>query len=450
MDVHSKDEQTWSTKLKRIGERSKRDKGTVFNNIGCVIDLDMLKATYHSLEENKASGLDKMTKEKYGTKLEENLKNLLLKIRRGTYKPQPTRLVEIPKEDGSTRPLAISCLEDKIVQKAVNTILSTIYEPIFLPCSYGFRPAQNCHDALKRLMAITHKHPNGAVVEIDIRKYFNSIPLKELNEILRKKITDNRFLHLLNKLITAPTMIDEKLVPNDRGCPQGSIVSPTLANIYLHHVIDEWFESIKITHITGGAELIRYADDMVFVFENLLQAEKFFRVLPKRLQKFGLDMHADKSSLISSGSLAAMRASRKGKRLGTYNFLGFTCYWGLARNQKWWRLKLKSRRDRFTAKLKGLKKYLWENLITSNTNYILKRVARVVQGWINYHGISDNDRRVKGFIYAAKHILFKWFRRRGDRKKMNWQRLNALLKQAGFPERWKTKSMFPNPNDAKA
>lgn len=450
MDVHSKDEQTWSTKLKRIGERSKHDRDTVFNNIGSVIDLDMLRATYHSLEDNKASGLDNMTKEKYGTKLEENLKNLLLKIRRGTYQPQATRMVEIPKEDGSTRPLAISCLEDKIVQKAVNIVLGTIYEPLFLPCSYGFRPEQSCHDALKSLMSSTCKYPYGAVVEIDIRKYFNSIPLKELNEILRQKITDTRFLHLLQKLITAPSKVGEKLIANDRGCPQGSIISPILANVYLHHVIDEWFESIKVTHFTGEAELIRYADDMVFVFENRLEAEKFFRVLPKRLQKFGLDMHADKSSLIPSGSAAARYAYRKGKRLGTYNFLGFTCYWGLARNRKWWRLKFKSRRDRFTAKLKGLKKYLSENLTSSDTNFVLKRVARVVQGWINYHGISDNDRRVRGFIMAAKHTLLKWFRRRGSRKKTSWYRFNLLLKQAGFPERWKTKSMFPNPNVAKA
>lgn len=411
MDVHSKDEQTWSTKLKRIGERSKRDRGTVFNNIGSVIDLDMLKATYHSLEENKASGLDKMTTEKYGAKLDENLKNLMLKIRRGTYKPQPTRLVEIPKEDGSTRPLAISCLEDKIVQKAVNTVLSTIYEPIFLPCSYGFRPEQNGHDALKSLMSATHK---------------------------------------LQKLITAPSKIGEKLIANDRGCPQGSIISPTLANVYLHHVIDEWFESIKSTHFTGGAELIRYADDMVFVFESRLEAEKFFRVLPKRLQKFGLEIHADKSSIIPSGKTAAMHASRQGKRLGTYNFLGFTCYWGLVKNRKWWRLKFKSRRDRFTAKLKGLKKYLCDKLTTSHTNSILNRVARVVQGWINYHGISDNDRRVRGFIMAVKRTLLKWLRRRGGRKKTSWHRLNTLLRQAGFPERWKTKSMFPNPNVAKA
>jgi RNA-directed DNA polymerase len=223
-----------------------------------------------------------------------------------------------------------------------------------------------------------------------------------------------------------------------------------LANIYLHHVIDEWFENIKTTHIIGEAELIRYADDMVFVFQHPPQAEKFFRVLPKRLQKFGLEMHVDKSSLIPSGSIAAMRASKRGERLGTYNFLGFMCYWGLARDQKWWRLKFKSRRDRFIAKLKGLKKYLWENITISDTNYILKRVAKVVPGWINYQAISDNDRRVRGFIMVAKRCLFRWFRRRGDRKKMNWRRFAILLKQAGFPEKWKTTTMFPNPKDAQA
>jgi RNA-directed DNA polymerase len=418
----------------------------VFNNIGHVIDIDMLRETYQELDGNKAIGIDGVTKEVYGQRLEKNLANLLQQIRRGQYEPRPSKLVEIPKEDGTTRPLAVSCFEDKIVQSAVNKILSAIYEPLFIPCSFGFRPEKNCHDALRTLVQWTYKNSDGAIVEIDIRKYFNSIPLGPLTEFLRNKITDDRFLKLLNVLMSAPTLIDGTLVPNERGCPQGSILSPVLANIYLHYVIDTWFDTIKRSHVVGYAHEVRYADDMVFIFQHQKDAERFFKALPLRLNKFGLDMHLDKSSILPSGSIAAARANATGTKIPTYKFLGFTCYWGLARNGKFWRLKFTSRADRFSAKLEGLRKYLWENLTIPDTNYLLKRVAAVVRGWINYHGISDNERRVGSFILASKRALMRWFHRRGDRIKMNWKRLTICLRQVDFPERWKVTSMFPTPN----
>jgi RNA-directed DNA polymerase len=211
-------------------------------------------------------------------------------------------------------------------------------------------------------------------------------------------------------------------------------------------VIDTWFDDIKASHMLGKAYEVRYADDMVFVFEHRKDAERFYKVLPLRLKKFGLEMHLDKSSLISTGNRAAMRAQRNGKRLATYKFLGFTCYWGLAQNRKFWRLKFRSRADRFSSKLKGLRAFLWANLTIPDTNYLLKRVAVVVRGWINYHAISDNEQRVGSFILACKRAVMRWFQRRGDRATMTWQRLTILLKQAGFPELWKTTSMFPKPN----
>lgn len=447
MSVLSNDGKTWSTKLKRIGERSASDRCAVFNNIGHTIDADLLRETYRLLDGTKAVGIDGVTKEKYGQRLEENLTNLLQRLRRGQYQPKPSRIVEIPKEDGSKRPLAISCFEDKLIEHAASRILSAIYEPLFLPCSHGFRPGKNCHDALRSLSQATYKYPDGAIVEIDIRKYFNSIPLGPLRELLRKKITDRRFLGLLEALITAPIMVNELVVPNERGCPQGSGISPILANIYLHHVIDEWFATIKRSHFQGHADEVRYADDMVFVFQNRSDAERFFKVLPLRLQKFGLEMHSDKSSIIPSGRLAAERVHSEGKRIPTYKFLGFTCYWGMSRS-KFWRLKFTSRADRFSAKLRGLRDYLWKNLTVEDTNYFLKHVAAVVRGWVNYHAISDNERRVGSFILACKRIIMSWFHRRGDRKRMNWKRLVVLLSQAGFPETWKTTSMFPTPKRA--
>ncbi|WP_268904658.1 reverse transcriptase domain-containing protein, partial [Candidatus Regiella insecticola] len=204
MTVLSNDGTTWLTKLERIGERSACDKQLMFNNLGHLLNNNMLSGQFHRLDGSKAVGIDRVTKAAYGENLDENVMNLVKRIRRGTYHPKPARITEIPKEDGSKRPLAISCVEDKLVQLAVSDILSRIYEPLFLPCSYGFRPGLNCHDALKALQQQTFRNWSGAIVEIDIRKYFNTIPHPELMELLRRKIAVRRFLRLIEVLITAP------------------------------------------------------------------------------------------------------------------------------------------------------------------------------------------------------------------------------------------------------
>jgi RNA-directed DNA polymerase len=408
MTVHSIDGQTWLTKLERIGELSARNKDRVFNNIGHLINADMFKVQYHLLSGSKAIGIDNVTKDLYGEKLNQNIDDLIKRIRRGTYKPKPARITEIPKEDGSKRPLAISCFEDKLVQLAASTILSKIYEPLFLPCSYGFRPGQSCHDALRALNQTTFKNWNGSLIEIDIKKYFNTIPHSGLMEILRNKISDKRFLKLIDVLITMPIIEDKLVKPNFIGCPQGSIISSILANIYLHHVIDSWFDEIKHNHFRGRAETIRYADDMVFAFSDCLDAERFYSVLPKRLNKFGLEIHADKSQMISAGHLHALKAERNGKRLPTFNFLGFTCYWGKSKRGHWC-LKYTSRRDRFSSKLKGMKQLLNKNLNVEDTQEFLKHVISGIRGWINYHGVSDNKRRVNQFLQISRWLIFRWF-----------------------------------------
>jgi hypothetical protein len=291
---------------------------------------------------------------------------------------------------------------------------------------------------------------DGAVVEIDIRKYFNTIPHGPLFEFLEKKISDPRFLKLLDVLVKSPTLQDGQITENERGSPQGSILSPVLANIYLHHVIDEWFAAISESHLKGEAREIRYADDMVFVFQYASQAEKFYKVLGKRLRKYGLEMHEEKSHVIPSGSRAAARAHVAGKRIPVYKFVGFTCYWGLSLSGKFWRLKVKSRSDRKRAKLAGLRKYLKENRNTQNTPNLMARVKAVVRGWANYHAVSDNQRQVSSFIYESKHILFRWLNTRGGRKRWNWKRFVQLLERINYPTVPKLVSLYPTPNRAKA
>ena len=440
MTVQTEDGEQQTTKLERISKRASFRKDTVFNCVGHVVDLNLLSECYRELEGKKAIGIDGMTKATYGVKLEENLQNLLARIRRNGYKPQAARLVEIPKEDGSSRPLAISCFEDKIVQLAVAKILTAIFEPQFLRCSYGYREGANGHEALRALMKYSNQNPNGATLEIDLRKYFNTIPHANLQEILKEKISDKRFLKLVEKLIRAPILVNGKAELNRTGCPQGSIVSPILSNIYLNHVIDSWFEEIRKKHLSGRANMVRFADDMVFVFEIKEEADRFYRVLPKRLEKYGLKLHEDKSSLLRSGSKVAAEAEERGERIPIYKFLGFVCYWGKGRDGKW-RLKYKSRADRFTGKLKGLGKYLKEKR-HHETEKVLAQVKRVVVGWINYHAISDNQGRVESFIYQTERILFNWINRKGGKGKMSWIKFGALLRRIKYPRNFKTTSMF--------
>lgn len=429
-----------TTNLECIGKRAFHKKDTVFNNIGYVVDLDLLRECYQELEGKKAVGIDGVTKEAYGRKLEDNLQDVLGRIRKHAYKPQASRVVEIPKEDGSSRPLAISCLEDKIIQLAVSKILTAVFEPQFLSCSYGYREGVNGHEALRALMKYSNQFKSGATVEIDLRKYFNSIPHDKLQGILAEKISDKRFLKLVEKLTRAPVITNGKVELNRLGCPQGSIISPILSNIYLHHVVDIWFSEISKSHLQGKADMVRFADDMVFVFQKSEDAERFYKVLPKRLEKYGLKLHEDKSSLLKSGSKEAEGAENRGERLPTYKFLGFVCYWGKSRKGQW-RLKYKSRADRFTEKLRGLRDYLRKSL-NQETELTIERVKKIVVGWVNYHAISDNRRRVSSFIHMSRRALFRWINRKGGQRKMNWTTFDKLLKEMKYPHNFKTTSMF--------
>jgi RNA-directed DNA polymerase len=442
VSVHSKDGATWSTKLKRISERAASDKTLVFNNLGHVIDEEMLQTIHRLQAGNKAVGVDGVDKNGYGTSWSESIAKLLQRIRRGTYYPQAALVVEIPKPDGGSRPLAISCYEDKLVQGAVHQILETLFEPLFLDCSYGFRPNRNCHDALKKLNQERYHFWNGAVVEIDIRKCFDSIPHAKLEQCLGKRISDRRFLRLVMALVKTPKRLPSgETQLNDCGCPQGSKISPLLCNIYLHYVLDEWFAEISKSHLIGCSAEIRYCDDMVFLFEKLRDAERFYKVLPKRLGHFGLQLHDDKSQLVRSGHLAAAELAELGQRLKTFKFLGFICYFAKS-NNGYWVPKYRSCGRRFSAKLKKLKGYLMDNLNTPDTVQLLKCVIVVVRGWVNYHAISDNNRRVGAFLELCERILFKWYNRRGGYRPVTWSRFSRLLKVVDFPKTWTIVSMY--------
>ncbi|WP_080571891.1 reverse transcriptase domain-containing protein [Orientia tsutsugamushi] len=379
MTVHSIDRNTWLTKLERIKLLSSKNQDIKFNNLGHIIDLKILEEQYKELDSKKAIGIDGITKEDYGKKLKANLLSLLTRICNGKYQAKPARITEIPKEDGGKRPLVISCFEDKIIESTVSKILNSVFEQIFLKYSYGFRPKLNAHDALRELNRLTYNFNKGAIVEIDITKCFNTIKHCELMEFLRKRISDKKFLRLVMKLIETPIIENGTIVTNKEGCRQGSIVSPILANVFLHYVIDSWFAKISKENLMGQTGMVRYCDDMVFVFEKETDAKRFYDVLPKRLNKYGLNINEAKSQMIKSGRDHAANLAKQGKKITSYNFLGFTCYCGKSRFGTTWRLKYTSRRDRFTEKLKGLRKYLRGQLNTQDKTQALSQVIRVIR-----------------------------------------------------------------------
>ena len=432
------------TKLKRVEQRSQQDRNATFNNLGHLINLEMLGACFRSLDRNKAVGIDGITKEHYGSRLEENLKQLLAKIRKGSYHPKPARIVQIPKSDGGVRPLAIACLEDKIVQEAVRRIMERIYEPMFLGCSHGFRPKRGCHTALNALDKHLMGDHCGAVLEIDLRKYFNTIPHEPLIRLLKLKIQDPRFLHLIIKLLKAPTLNSDGIAErNEIGSPQGSILSPILANLYLHYVLDIWFSWISDKNYRGNARMVRYADDAVFTFYSVTEAEQFKTLLVERLNRFGIALNPEKTKAIPCGQVTAMRNAHLGLKMPSFTFLGFLHVWGKSVNRKWqhvfWRVKRRTCPKRFNKKLAEIKSYVRKH---RNERTLVLQVKRIVQGYLNYFAINDNDRRVQQFVRRVRRLLFWALNRRSQRRSYTWPKFQALLDRIDFPRRIVLKRIF--------
>jgi group II intron reverse transcriptase/maturase len=337
--------------------------------------------------------------------------------------------------------LAIACIEDKLVQLAVSRILEQIYEPSFIPESFGYRPGKSAHDAIRLLNRKLMDTADGALVEIDIRKYFSTIPHEPLLAMIKERISDHRFLWLIKVLLESPSTVGGEARDNCVGVPEGSILSPLLSNVYLHRVLDSWFKEVVTEKIIGKAAIIRYADDAVFVFQYWSDAERFLKVLPKRLEKYGLQLHEGKSQILPAGYRRMERMRKKGERLPVFAFLGFTFYWRKTRKGNM-ALSVKTRKDRFRAKLQEIKILLRKKLNHPNHRQVIDQVSMIVRGWLNYFAVSDNHGSCWKFITEVTRLIFHWFNRRGSTGCMNWQKLRSILNACNFPNNWKTTRLY--------
>ncbi len=413
--------------LDRVREAAREDGKLRFTALLHHVTTDLLRASYHSLKKQAAPGVDGVTWEEYGGGLEARLSDLHGRIHRGAYRAQPSRRVWIPKADGRQRPLGVAALEDKIVQHAAGTVLNQIWEEDFLGFSYGFRPGRSQHDALDALyVGIVRKRVNW-VLDLDIRAFFDKIDHAWLIQFVEHRIGDQRIVRLIQKWLKAGVMEQGRWHETEEGTPQGSVISPILANLYLHYVLDLWVNQWRKKQATGDVIIVRYADDAVLGFQYREEAERFLEQLRERLAKFGLELHPEKTRLIEFGRYAAERRKKHGEgKPETFNFLGFTHICGANHKTGHFTVHRKTIGKRMAAKLKEIRAQLRQRLHGSIGNTVAW-LQSVVRGYFQYHAIPGNLAQMRSF---RKDIARMWFRqlwRRSQRSQWTWERFNSRL-----------------------
>jgi group II intron reverse transcriptase/maturase len=403
---------------------------------------ELLRGCFKRLRKDAAAGIDKMTKDKYAENLDSNLSDLIDRLHRMAYKPQPVRRKFIPKP-GSTkqRPLGIPSFEDKLVQAGLVRILESVYEQDFIGDSYGFRPSRSCHDALKALSEAVENNPVNHIVEADIKGFFDNVNQEWLMKFLAHRIADKRIHRMVKRFLRAGVYEDGSVMISDEGTPQGGVISPLLANIYLHYALDLWFEKAYRKSCSGYARLIRYADDFVVCFQYKIDAERFHKELGKRLGKFGLEVEPTKTKVMEFGRFAVQNAKNKGGKAETFDFLGLTHYCGTRKNGKGFRMKRVTARKKFIAKLKIFKEWL-KKARAMKTKDLWEKVKAKLRGHYNYYGVTDNLRGITRFGKEVVKLLFKWLNRRGKKNCLNWERFNEMLKRFPLPKPRIRVSMF--------
>jgi len=422
------------TQLQRIAQRARKSPETAFTSIHHHVDLALMREAYRRTRKDGAVGVDGQTAADYGANLEENLRGLLDRFKSGRYFASPVRREHIPKGDGSkTRPIGIPTFEDKVLQRAVAMVLEAIYEQDFLDCSYGFRPGRSPHQALDDLWVGVTKMRGGWVIELDIEKFFDTLDRPSLRGFLDRRVRDGVLRRTIDKWLKAGVLEEGVVTHPHTGTPQGGVISPLLANVYLHEVLDRWFVEHVVPRMKGHAFLVRYADDAVLIFSLERDARRVLEVLPKRFARYGLKLHPEKTRLVRF--LRPGRTTRRqlpsSSGWESFDLLGFTHYWGRSRKGTWV-VKRQTARDRLRRALGRAAQWCRKNrhkpVSWQHAQLVLK-----LRGHYAYYGITGNARRLKSFLHQVCRLWRKWLNRRSQRRSMPWDRFNRLLQRYPLP-----------------
>lgn len=432
------------TQLVRFTQWARQHPQTQYNALmGLLSKPEGLMHSFEAQPGNKAAGLDQVRKSDYAQDVEERIQALSAGLRSLSYRPRAVRRVYIPKSNGRQRPLGIPCFEDRIVQHRLSGILQAIWEPEFRCCSYGFRPQRNAHQALARLGEIITNEGTQWLVEADIKGFFDQVSHDWMMRFLAHRIKDPVLLRTIRRFLKAGVLESGIYTASETGTPQGGLVSPVLANIYLHYVLDVWFEKRYVSTCKGRAYLIRYADDYVACFTHEGDARRFMDEMTERLAKFGLEVEPSKTCLLRFGSRAAARCHQEGdKRPATFNFLGFTHYAGKSRTGRFV-LGRKSQRERIAKKLKEVGNRL-SALRVQGGRAMMAYAERHLRGHVGYYAVSGNARQVRIYAYRISRLLFKWLNRRSQRRSVAWERFSKVL--SGWMPSLRIKyNLYPKP-----
>jgi len=426
--------ETVTTKLLWIAERARRDSKAQFSSLFHLLNEELLRECFQQLSASSAAGVDEVTKTGYAEHLETNLQDLVGRLHKMAYQPQPVRRVYLPKPGtDKLRPIGVPALEDKLVQAGLVKILAAIYEQDFIEDSYGFRPGRSCHDALRALGQTIDFGAINYIVEADLKSFFDSVDRSWLGRFLEHRVADKKVLRIITRFLKAGVMEDGAVHVSATGTVQGGVISPLLSNLYLHYALDLWFERIFRKSCIGTARLTRFADDFVACFQKKEDAERFQTALIERLAKFGLEIEPTKTKMLEFGGQALAKAKASERKPETFDFLGFTHYCSTTRDGKRFRVKRKTSAKKFRVKLAAFKEWLKRNR-TKPTRWIWEQVAAKLRGHYAYFGVTDNSRSIRQFAKEVCQLLRKWLNRRGKRRCLNWEKFNLMSKRFALPQ----------------
>jgi group II intron reverse transcriptase/maturase len=420
------------TKLRRIAEKAKQDPTLQFTSLAHLLTVEMLGEAYQRLRKDASPGVDGLTAQEYERDLQRNLQDLHRRLREGRYRAQPVRRVYIEQE-GKRRPLGIPALEDKIVQRAVVSILDAIYEQDFLPCSYGYRPSRGPQDALNAVFQALVLGKVNYVLDVDIKGYFDSMVREHLMEFIQRRIKDRSLLRLIGKWLHVGVLEDGRLLPTTKGTPQGAVISPMLANVYLHYVLDDWMNTAVKSRLRGEMHLHRYADDFIIGFQYREDAERVASVLRKRLAKYGLELSEEKTRLITFGRFAEQDLRRLGQgKPPTFDFLGFTHICARGRNGKF-TVHVRTARKRLRRAMRRVTEWCrtYRHLSLEDQS---RALGRALQGHYAYYGRRSNMRSLQEFFWFVERTWCRWLRRRSQRRHLTWEAYGRLLRRYPLPK----------------